>query len=106
MVFRALDAGRSGTAVVRERHGLRLGCKPARSDGGAVIIARFSEHERYDINVDAAKVIFMATTAKGSYFTEILDEGAGKLREARAKFKQVAAEYISAGIEPGEICLS
>lgn len=70
------------------------------------IIARFSEHERYDINVDAPKIIFMATTAKGSYFTEILDEGAAKLREARAKFKQVAAECISAGIEPGEIDLA
>ena len=71
-----------------------------------MIIARFSEHGRYDINIDAPKVVFMATTAKGSYWSEILDEGAAKLRDARARFKQSAAECISAGVEPGEIELA
>lgn len=69
------------------------------------IIARFSEHHRYDINDDVSKVMFMATTARGSYFSEIVDEGAAHLREMRNKFKQYAAECIGANTEPGEIDL-
>ena len=67
------------------------------------IIARFSEHERYDINDDCDKVVMMATTARGSFWTEIEKKTSGNLREQRAVFKQYAAECISTGAEPCQI---
>lgn len=69
------------------------------------IVARLSEHDRYDINEDVAKVTFMATTAQGTFFAEVVDEGASRRREMRSRFKQLAAESIGAGIQPGEISL-
>lgn len=70
------------------------------------IIARFSEHDRYDINEDRTNVVFMATTAKGSFWSEVPHETAAKLREQRLAFKNYAAECISSGAEPCEIDLA
>ena len=69
------------------------------------MIARFSEHRRYDINLDADKVIMMATTPIGSFWTEFVETTAAQLREKREQFKYFAAECMQKGAEPCEIDL-
>ncbi len=62
---------------------------------------RFSESERYDINLDCEVVRFMATTGLGSYFAEIpLDK---TLAAKRRQFRTKAVELMQEGLEPGEI---
>lgn len=65
------------------------------------MIVRFSESERYDINLDEQVVMFIATTGKGSYFAEI--PVSKDLPEKRKFFQETAIECIQDGIEPGEI---
>lgn len=64
------------------------------------ITVRFQESERYDINQDAYVARFMATTAKGSFWTEVLIEGPRSLRRDRQRFKEQAVEIIRAGADP------
>jgi len=67
------------------------------------IQARYSEHRRYDINRDCDTVVMMATTERGSYWTEVVEEAASKLRAQREQFKQFAIECIQKNVDPGEI---
>ena len=68
-----------------------------------MIIARFSEHRRYDINLDAEKIIMMATTERGSFWTEFVETTTSVLREKREQFKNFAIDCIGRGAEPCEI---
>lgn len=69
----------------------------------SAITVRFQESEFYDINVDRDVVRFMATTGRGSYWTEIQVEGPRSLRLERDKFKERAVEMIRAGADPCRI---
>lgn len=64
------------------------------------ITVRFQESQRYDINADAEVIQFLATTDKGSYWTELQVEGPRSLRRDRERFKERALEYIRAGANP------
>jgi len=65
---------------------------------------RFSESERYDINLDCEVVCFVATTSTGSYFSEIpVDSEQSKKRK---QFKDKVIELMENGHEPGEISFS
>lgn len=68
-----------------------------------MITARFSEHRRYDINLDADKVIMLATTNKGSFWAEFIETTAAALRDKREQFKAFAVECITKDIDPCEI---
>jgi hypothetical protein len=70
-----------------------------------MLIARFSEHERYDINDDCHKVTLVATTPRGSYFTEFVKGTTSELRESRRKFKEFTAKCMYEGVNPGEVDL-
>ena len=67
------------------------------------VTVRFSEVERYDINIDREVIMFMATTDRGSYFIEVPIEGAKSVRENRHDFKEIVMECIEEGIEPCEV---
>ena len=64
------------------------------------ITVRFQESEHYDITLDREVVRFMATTGRGSYWTEIEAEGPRSLRQDRVRFKELAVEMIRAGADP------
>ena len=70
-----------------------------------MIFARFSESSRYDPLKDCEVVRFMATTERGSYHCEVPSEGAGVVRAAKTKFKELVAECIRAGKPPCEVAL-
>lgn len=70
-----------------------------------MITVRFSQRERYDINTDADVVTFMATTDKGSYYSEFPMNGAASVRSNKEKFKALAVEAIQRGENPREIVL-
>lgn len=70
------------------------------------IAVRFTEHERYDINIDAEVVCFMAITGKGTYFSEVPLYGAKSLRDNRSAFKEHAIECIRIGLDPCEVDLN
>jgi hypothetical protein len=67
------------------------------------ITVRFSESERYDINIDAEVVRMMATTSRGSYHAEVVLDTTGTMREARRQFKDRVVDRIQQGIAPCEI---
>ena len=67
------------------------------------VTVRFSESERYDINIDDDVIMYLATTDKGSYFMEIPIEGAKSIRDNRNSFKKTVLELIEEGIEPCQI---
>lgn len=69
------------------------------------INVRFSEVERYDPLQDKEVIRFIATTAKGSFHTEVPMEGARSIRRDRQAFKDKVVEYIRAGANPCEIKL-
>jgi len=71
-----------------------------------VIPVRFSEHERYDINLDCDKRVMIASTPRGSYFAEIVDEGSAKYREAKTRFKEIVVDCLTKNIDPCEIDLN
>lgn len=66
---------------------------------------RFSEQQSYDINRDCEVVRFMAMTSSGSFWSDVLAEGAGSLRRARNEFRETVVELIQAGQSPCEIRL-
>jgi hypothetical protein len=68
-----------------------------------VVTVRFHEHENYDVNRDERVIIFIATTDKGSYFCEVVDNGAKSIREARKEFKDAAIDLIQSGQPPCEL---
>jgi hypothetical protein len=72
---------------------------------GDMIFARFSETSRYDPLKDCEVVRFMATTEKGSYHCEVPTEGAGTVRAAKSRFKELVVECIRAGLPPKELQL-
>jgi hypothetical protein len=67
------------------------------------ITVRFSESERYDINIDAEVVRMMATTSLGSYHADVVLDSASTMREARKNFKDRVVDRIQQGIPPCEI---
>jgi hypothetical protein len=69
------------------------------------LTVRFQESQRYDITADAEIIQFLATTEKGSYWTELIVEGPRSLRRDRERFKERAVEYIRAGANPCFIAL-
>lgn len=69
------------------------------------VIVRFAEMQNYDINIDAEVVRFMAMTSSGSFWSDVLAEGAGSLRRARNEFRETVVELIQAGQPPCEIQL-
>lgn len=69
------------------------------------IIVRFTELQNYDINWDCDVVRFMATTDRGSYYADILNEGPRSIRELRKRFKDRAVSCIQDGLDPCEIDL-
>lgn len=69
------------------------------------VIVRFSECEGYDINRDAMTCRFMATTAHGSFWTEVEVEGPRGLRNDRQAFKDQVVELIRAGADPQYVAL-
>lgn len=69
------------------------------------VIVRFTERQSYDINWDCQVVRFMATTPAGSYYADVLDEGARSVRELRQRFKDRAVNCIQEGLDPCEIDL-
>lgn len=70
------------------------------------LTVRFSEIERYDINLDRQVVMFMAITPKGSFYAEVPFDEYKDLREKRSHFKEAAIECMQEGAEPGEIDLA
>lgn len=70
-----------------------------------VVNIRFSETERYDPLKDREVVRFMATTEKGSYYTEVPLDGPRSHRRDRQAFKDKVVEYIRAGANPCEVSM-
>lgn len=64
------------------------------------ITVRFSEHDRYDIAIDADVKTFVATTTNGSYWTEFPADGPRTIREKRQQFKTACVEAIQRGEAP------
>ena len=69
------------------------------------MIVRFSEYEYYNINQDEDWVRFMATTSKGTYFTEVPRESSRIYRENKDKFKQKVMDYLTSNLDPCELNL-
>ena len=67
------------------------------------IVVRFSQRETYDINRDADVVLFMATTDKGSYYADFVNDGARSIRMNREKFKALAVQAIERGENPRKL---
>lgn len=70
-----------------------------------MITVRFTERERYDIQQDAETICYMATTAIGTFFSEIPVDGPTSRRELRRKFREAALNAIQSGELPGELKL-
>jgi len=68
-----------------------------------VVVVNFHEHEYYDIKLDEHVITFIATTSKGSYFMEMVDNGARSRRQARKEFKDATIGLIQAGDPPCEL---
>lgn len=70
------------------------------------IVLRFTEHERYDIFLDATVIVYMATGNYGSYYAEVVDDGWKSRRENRQKFKEIAVFMYRNGEPPCQIDLT
>lgn len=65
------------------------------------LTVRFSDTERYDIYQDGDVVTLIATTGRGSFWSEI-PKVKGWI-EKRRQFKEKVIELMQANEEPGEI---
>jgi len=70
------------------------------------LIVRFTEHQSYDINIDAEVVRFMATMSSGSFWSDVVLEGPRSLRRDREEFKTTVIDLLQAGQHPCYVELS
>jgi len=72
---------------------------------GGLMLARFTEYQRYDINRDCEVTQFCVSISTGTYHMEAPVKEGMTLREMRNKFRERVQEMISDGLPPQEVSL-